>query len=488
MHVVDTNVVWATAYDGVTTTNLIQEFTRTTNGGTNWTSGIISGYTDYGLSMICAVDTQTAWIPAYNSTSGGGLILKTIDGGASWTHQATATFTGPDGFPNVVYFWNADTGFCMGDPNDGYFELYTTTNGGTNWNRVSSSNIPANISGEWGVTGYYSVVGSTIWFSTNQSRIFKSSDYGNTWSVFTTPVSSGDQFIIRYRNLDNAIIRMNTTPYTAYKTIDGGANWTQMSFFGNWYTNDYCYVPGTSDTWVSVGADATTPFMGISYSTDGGDNWINFANMDTTQHLAVAFANNKTGWSGAFNNYNDDGMFKYYGSLFALDTCASYSADFSQSADTVDIAYSAQVDFTDMSLSNPDAWHWVFGDGSYATTQNASHTYASAGTYQVSLLSSHGVCTDTAFGTVVVVNTSSINDLQSSVLVYPNPATDEFKIEGLLAGTYLLEIISMDGQLIKSEQIENNARVKLNDIQNGVYMLRIRNDEFIINRSLLIER
>jgi PKD repeat protein len=43
------------------------------------------------------------------------------------------------------------------------------------------------------------------------------------------------------------------------------------------------------------------------------------------------------------------------------------------------------VSFTNLSTGSPTAWAWDFGDGGTATTQNPSHTYASPGTYTVSL-------------------------------------------------------------------------------------------------------
>ncbi len=45
-------------------------------------------------------------------------------------------------------------------------------------------------------------------------------------------------------------------------------------------------------------------------------------------------------------------------------------------------------DFTDQSTDAEGplaSWSWSFGDGSTATTQNASHTYAAGGGYTVSL-------------------------------------------------------------------------------------------------------
>ena len=43
------------------------------------------------------------------------------------------------------------------------------------------------------------------------------------------------------------------------------------------------------------------------------------------------------------------------------------------------------VSFTDTSTGGPTSWAWEFGDGGTAATQNASHTYAAAGTYTARL-------------------------------------------------------------------------------------------------------
>jgi PKD repeat protein len=47
------------------------------------------------------------------------------------------------------------------------------------------------------------------------------------------------------------------------------------------------------------------------------------------------------------------------------------------------------VTFTDVSTGNITAWLWDFGDGNTSTDRNTTHTYASAGTYTVSLNASN---------------------------------------------------------------------------------------------------
>ena len=54
-----------------------------------------------------------------------------------------------------------------------------------------------------------------------------------------------------------------------------------------------------------------------------------------------------------------------------------------------------EIDFFDDSTGTYDSWFWDFGDGTNSTAQNPSHTYASAGTYTVSLTISNGCGDDT---------------------------------------------------------------------------------------------
>jgi hypothetical protein len=58
---------------------------------------------------------------------------------------------------------------------------------------------------------------------------------------------------------------------------------------------------------VSTGGDVS--FAGSSYSVDDGTTWIN---IDTDQHVDVAFFNNTVGYSGSFSNTtNNLGVFRY---------------------------------------------------------------------------------------------------------------------------------------------------------------------------------
>jgi len=71
-------------------------------------------------------------------------------------------------------------------------------------------------------------------------------------------------------------------------------------------------------------------------------------------------------------------------SITAVFTPAEPGTDFS--ADKTIALEGQSVQFTDKSTGPVTSWHWDFGDGMNDTVQNPSHSYATAGTYPVSLI------------------------------------------------------------------------------------------------------
>ncbi len=360
---VSNRVAWAVAFDGSGGNAKVKEYTMTTDGGATWKAGSINPANSAGFaaSMICAIDDKTAWVPLYDGTNGGGMIAKTTDGGKTWTQQTSATFTKPNGFPNVVHFWDADNGFCMGDPNGGYFEIYTTTNGGTNWTRVSQANIPAPLNGEYGVVGYYDVIGDNVWFATNKGRIYKSTNKGASWQVYQTPLTS-TAFEIAFKNSNEGVIygwENNIDKY--YRTTDGGTTWTEFTPSGSVYTADLCWIPGT-DTLISTGSNYSANKMGVSYSVDGGNTFTDYAPLyKNFQFTNMGASPNGTVWAGGYNSSATyGGMWKKGASVL--------SANFNVNKTT---AYrnDSTVVFTDMTYGSPESWEWNFGEGAEPATR-----------------------------------------------------------------------------------------------------------------------
>ena len=324
--IADENVVWATAFDGTGSGQNMQQFTKTNDGGDSWQSyNIDIGDLNLGVSMIHAYDDQTAWLVAYpRGANQIGGIFKTIDGGENWVRQDSALYNTSSSFANVVYFWDENTGFAQGDPINGEFELYVTENGGENWVQVPGSNIPNPLGGEYGYTRQIEINGNNVWYTTNKGRIYKSSDKGNNWVVYQSPIADfGSAEVngnISFSDSQNGILVDNSA--NVYKSVDGGASWDQLTPNGPVYTSGLCYIDGTNTIF--------TTGNGSSFSLDGGYSW---TPIDTATHLFVDFYNEELGWSGAWTQVtgaiSTGGVWKW----------EDFSLDFNQPDNDLNLRY-----------------------------------------------------------------------------------------------------------------------------------------------------
>ena len=89
-------------------------------------------------------------------------------------------------------------------------------------------------------------------------------------------------------------------------------------------------------------------------------------------------------------------------------------AAFSSNLTTVPCAGSVQ--FTDLSVE-PFTWYWDFGDFTTSTLQNPNHTYNSPGTYNVKLIVTNPLGSDSVYQSIIVTSTFSVN-----ATALPNPA------------------------------------------------------------------
>jgi hypothetical protein len=321
--VVDANVAWMSSYDGSGVGLPRQDYSRTIDGGQTWVSNLVPTTNIWELAHLNAVDANNAWAVFFNTAiapAGSGQIWHTSDGGANWTQQGTSLFqTAGQSFVNVVHFWDANNGFVEGDPVDGYFEMYTTSDGGATWDSVLVANIPVDSTGtEASIIGHIQVVGDTVWFDTNLGRVFRSVDKGHTWTASSTGITipaMGAMDICFYNSL-GGVARLYddaTTSNIVVETNDGGATWTSMTPTGFFFGGDFKRVPGTVNMMVSTGISGTSGFTGSSYSVDGGHSWLDLETPQGTQQRgALGIADSLTMWCGGFTaSPQSGGVFKF---------------------------------------------------------------------------------------------------------------------------------------------------------------------------------
>lgn len=417
---VDANVVWAHGYDGSAgnTGRNYSWFTKTSNGGTTYTSGniysstltpIIGDTNSYKIASLEGVDANTCWVAAYlKPGQNKGAIHRTTNGGTSWQNMtAPGMYTNTASFCNIITFVTPLIGITMGDPHPGIgneYEIWRTTDGGNNWSLVPGANIPnPATAGEFGLTGVYTKLGSNnIWFGTNEGRIFRSTDAGLTWNVSTlNAISSVNEIAFSTPLNGYAWIYANNTTLEQYQTTDGGATWTMIAVVDpNLGQNNMCAIPGTG-TYASAGAG--TPQI-ISYSSNGGTTWTDWGSIGI-QYLTVDFVNGTTGWAGGFSDPTTagiGGIYKYTGP--AITTPAPPTAAFS--APPLLCSSSATAVLNNSSTGNPTpTYTWTSSPAavfSSSTAASPTVAFAAAGSYTLTLLASNGSGTNSATQVVLV--------------------------------------------------------------------------------------
>lgn len=329
IRIIDANTAWALAYDGSGGGANVQEFTRTIDG-TNWNYGPIAiGDDTLEINNLSPISASTAWVSAIinvgggNPTDGVGFIFKTSDDGVTWEQQLFEGFQeAGSSFLNSVYFFNANDGVAYGDPLNGEFEIYTTSNGGVDWTLVPGADITNPASGEYGYNSAPTAIGNTIWFPTNKGRLFKSVDKGLHWTAYQAPLTDFGAALpansgnVHFSTASNGCLlktsgTVATPVYSFYRTTDGGQTWSASSTFTG-TRKILNYIPGTN----TIVATSQVAPVGTSVSIDNGTTWTDVES--DAQRGASAFLNATTGWSAGFSGadpLDPAGIYKLTGQL-----------------------------------------------------------------------------------------------------------------------------------------------------------------------------
>ena len=385
--VVDTSIVWISARDGSGGGFARQEFSRTVDGGANWKEGTIPVPFVWDLAHITATSASKAWAVFFNTSltpQGQGQIWHTSDSGSTWNQQGvsglnTVYTTVGESFPNVIHFFNDNDGVVIGDPANGEFEIYTTTDGGNTWNQVPGANIPdRDDAAEAGWVSHIDVKGDHVWFDTNHGRIYGSFDRGLTWHVapsnmfLPNPATIDICFYSELsgiaRNFDNG-----SSISDIVETFDGGLTWsTTFTPVGLFFGADVEAVPGTTML-VSTGSNFNSGNLGSSYSPDGGHNWTIID--EGIQRTAIGIADSLTMWSGGFStSATEGGIFKFvvYDGVACSDPAVNPGTS---SANTTYLCANDTLSFTSTGIYSPvsggySGFSWVLSSADISGSTN----------------------------------------------------------------------------------------------------------------------
>ncbi len=255
----DVNVGWICGYSGTVL--------RTTNRGINWINLTGNGIpTNVQLINICGFpsDNNSAITAGYLGAD--TWVWRTTNGGLNWIQ----VFSQPGGFINSVWMITQTNGFMMGDPVNQRWSLWKTTNGGLNWD---STGLYLPQSGT--ETGYNnSMICSPpyIWFGTNNSRIYFSSNNGISWNIQQVPEVNSYALgfnIFLPTSVDGFFGGANL-----YKTTNSGINWSLINSIGSGNFGGITTTPLSTNNPFFQPVWYVRSTNSIYFSSNSGLNWI----------------------------------------------------------------------------------------------------------------------------------------------------------------------------------------------------------------------
>ncbi len=268
-------VAWASGSEGTVL--------RTVDGGRTVASVGPAGTGALQFRSLHASSADDAVAVSIGDTPDAFRAYVTDDGGRTWTQSLQNT--DPNAFYDCLTFTDDRTGYLLGDPVDGKFQVLRTTDGGHSWKLMPSAGMPAARTGEFAFAASGTCIQSNdrgdLFIGTggvDPARVFKSTDRGRTWRVQDSPVAAGPSsgiFSLSFGHgrggvaVGGDFALPDAATANAAWTRDGGRTWQAGTGLGG-YRSGSSWLPRAHDGVVAVGP------TGSDVSRDGGRSWTAF--------------------------------------------------------------------------------------------------------------------------------------------------------------------------------------------------------------------
>jgi photosystem II stability/assembly factor-like uncharacterized protein len=208
-------------------------------------------------------------------------------------------------FFDAMRFWNDAEGIAIGDPTEDCMSIIITRDGGKTWNKLSCDTLPKTKEGEAAFAASntnIAIVGNHTWIATGgkASRVMYSTDKGNIWEIYETPIvqgleTTGIYSIDFYDEINGFAIGGDYTKpedngSNIIRTNDGGKTWELVGQNENpGYRSCVQYVPNRAGKeLVTVGSN------GIDFSNDLGSSW---KHLSDEGFYAIRFLNDSVAYA-----------------------------------------------------------------------------------------------------------------------------------------------------------------------------------------------
>jgi photosystem II stability/assembly factor-like uncharacterized protein len=262
---------------------------KTTNGGSSWSSQT-SG-TNNALHGVFFLSNQTGYAVGDMKT-----ILKTTNGGTNWIAQLS---NGTVYFMSVHFPLDAQTGYAVGfDEFLDASETFKTTDGGANWNSINSpGSLPQCVYFPMGVdTGYIAEAAG------GSGHVYKTTNGGSNWSVILTD----NKYNLRslyYPYNPNLDVQQGTFTVVGdndriYKTTNWGQSWQDQSPNSNGdCLMGVSFPQGDPSNGFIIGYTSSGGTCGLK-TTNGGSDWYSMTfQSGGTGLMGLWMVDNNTGYA-----------------------------------------------------------------------------------------------------------------------------------------------------------------------------------------------
>lgn len=267
LFLVDENIAWASGTKGII---------RYTTNGKDWVVYKDTLFQELDFRDIHAFSKKEAIIM---SSGDGCKIYKTKDQCKSW--QLVYENTAEGIFFDGMDFWDDKNGIAYSDPINNQLFIITTNDGGSTWKELTDISIPHTLEGEAGFaasgTSIICVGDSTVYIGTGGgaiTRIFKSTNRGQTWSVTNTKMRAGEAsgiYSMLFANGHRGVaiggnyLDSASTNGNCIVTINGGQTWVASQKAPLGYKS--CVADNGNGILIATGR------IGVDVSKDNGYTW-----------------------------------------------------------------------------------------------------------------------------------------------------------------------------------------------------------------------
>jgi photosystem II stability/assembly factor-like uncharacterized protein len=215
-------------------------------------------------------NTNTGYVTSVLYNSSNFNIYKTTNGGTNWTAQNSGRTAMRF---NDIYIFHPDTVFMVGN----YGCIIKTVNGGLTWDSAGLGNTAS----LYGIdfinnnTGFVVGDNGTIWKTTNK---------GGNWTLTPPPVAAGFNRVLFVNQTTGFLV---ASANYVYKTTDAGASWFNLNFPSIGTFDFLREVVFTDQNTGYITADVGR----VRKTTNGGVNWTLLTTPTTEALFSIDYAN-----------------------------------------------------------------------------------------------------------------------------------------------------------------------------------------------------